>query len=900
MAGAWRSSLSAGRRGKDDQQAEAQQAAQRSSERPADAHLELRVNVTAGVHTVAVTFPQRPAVQGEDLRPPYLRSYAVLSDFNSGQPHLASIAITGPFNGKVGETASRARIFACRPASQRDERACATKILSTLARRAYRRPVTEADLGPLLGFYEAGRKAAGFEAGIRRALQRLLVSPEFLVRIERDPPNIAPATNYRVSDLELAARLSFFFWSSIPDDELLEVAERGQLKDPAVLERQVRRMLADERAAALVNNFAGQWLYLRNVPSTRPDTQQFPDYDDNLRQAMRRETELLFDSIIREDRSALELLAARYTFVNERLARHYGMPNIYGSHFRRVSLSDDDPRGGLLGQASILTVTAYPNRTSPVIRGKWILENILNAAPPPPPPDVPDLRERSAEGKVLSMRERMVQHRTNPVCATCHTMMDPLGLALEHFDAIGRWRDKSESNEPIDASGTMPDGTSFNGPRELRQALLGNPDRFVTTFTEKLLTYALGRGLTPHDAPAVRAISAHGRAARVPAVERRHGHRHQHVLPDEEIAVMMITRMALPRRTFLRGVGATLALPLLDAMVPALTVFAKTSARPVSRLGFIYVPNGAVMEKWTPAASGRGFEFSPTLAPLEPFRDQTLVVSNLAQLQANSFDDGAGDHSRGTAAWLSGIHAKRTEGADVQLGVTADQIAAREFGKHTQLASLELALETIDLVGNCDNGYGCTYMNTLSWRTPTTPLPVETNPRKVFRRLFGQGDSPAERLANLQHDQSMLDSVLQDVARLQRTLGPADNNRLTEYLDAIRDVERRILRAEEQSVESDLPLVEVPAGIPETFEAHIDLMFDLQLLAYQADVTRVITFLVGRELSNRTYPAIGITDAHHSISHHQNDAEKLVEAGQDQHVPHSEAVRLPREAPCDA
>jgi mono/diheme cytochrome c family protein len=493
--------------GESDQQAEAQQAAVRSSERPADAHLELRVNVAAGVHTVAVTFPQRPAVQGEDLRPPYLRSYAVLSYFNSGQPHLANVAITGPFNGKVGETASRARIFECRPAAQRDERACATKILSTLARRAYRRPVTNADLGPLLDFYEAGRKTAGFEAGIRRALQRLLVSPEFLVRIERDPPNVARATNYRVSDLELASRLSFFFWSSLPDDELLEVAERGQLKDPAVLELQVRRMLADERAAALVNNFAGQWLYLRNVSSTRPDTQLFPDYDDNLRQAMRRETELLFDSIIREDRGALELLTARYTFVNERLARHYGMPNIYGSQFRRVALSDDDPRGGLLGQASILTVTAYPNRTSPVIRGKWILENILNAPPPPPPPNVPDLQERNAEGKVLSMRDRMVQHRSNPVCATCHTMMDPLGLALEHFDAIGRWRDKSESNEPIDASGTMPDGTSFNGPRELRQALLRNPDRFVTTLTEKLLTYALGRGLTYYDAPAVRAIT---------------------------------------------------------------------------------------------------------------------------------------------------------------------------------------------------------------------------------------------------------------------------------------------------------------------------------------------------------------------------------------------------------
>jgi hypothetical protein len=338
---------------------------------------------------------------------------------------------------------------------------------------------------------------------------------------------------------------------------------------------------------------------------------------------------------------------------------------------------------------------------------------------------------------------------------------------------------------------------------------------------------------------------------------------------------MMIMKAALPRRTFLRGLGATLALPLLDAMVPALSAVAKTAGKAVPRLGFIYVPNGAVMTHWTPAQTGRAFEFSQTLAPLAPFRDQTLVVSNLAQMQANSFDDGAGDHSRGTAAWLSGIHARRTEGADVQLGITADQIAAREFGKHTQLASLELALETIDLVGNCDNGYSCAYMNTLSWRSATTPLPVETNPRKVFRRMFGQGDSAAERLLRLRADQSILDSVLQDVAKLQKSLGPTDTTRLTEYLDAIRDVERRIQRAEERNAESDLPLVDVPAGIPDTFEDHIQVMFDLQVLAYQADITRVITFLVGRELSNRTYPAIGINEAHHSLSHHQNDAEKL-------------------------
>jgi hypothetical protein len=333
--------------------------------------------------------------------------------------------------------------------------------------------------------------------------------------------------------------------------------------------------------------------------------------------------------------------------------------------------------------------------------------------------------------------------------------------------------------------------------------------------------------------------------------------------------------MALPRRTFLRGLGATLALPLLDSMVPALTALSKTAGKPVPRLGFVYVPNGAVMNKWTPAATGKAFELSPTLAALEPFRDRTLVVSGLAHLQANSFDDGAGDHSRGTAAWLSGMHAKRTEGADVQLGITADQIAARQFGKETQLASLELALETIDLVGNCDNGYSCTYMNSLSWRSSTTPLPVEVNPRKVFRRLFGQGDTPEQRLAQVQEDQSLLDSVLGDVARLQRTLGPSDTRRVSEYLDAIRDVERRIQHVEERSAESELPLPSVPTGVPDSFEDHIQLMFDLQVLAYQADITRVITFLIGRELSNRTYPTLGVTDSHHSVSHHQNDAEKL-------------------------
>ena len=504
----------------------------------ADAGLTVRVAVKAGPRAVTATFLERSSVENEDLRPPYLRSYAVLSDFANGQPHIATVSITGPYGAAVGPTPSRQRIFVCHPSRETEEAPCARRILTELARRAYRRPVTDEDLKPLLAFYESGRETsrrnasdglggsrlasgvqgpprvendgpprAGFDPGIQRALQRLLVSPEFLVRIERDRPAGTSAAIYPVSDLELASRLSFFLWSSLPDDELLKQAEAGRLRKPAVLAAQVRRMLADDRSRALVNNFAAQWLYLRNVPAARPDTQLFPDFDENLRQAFRRETELLFETIMREDRSVLDLIGARYTFLNERLARHYGIPGVYGSHFRRVMLPADSLRGGLLGQGSILTVTSYPNRTSPVQRGKWILENIFGSGPPPPPPDVPELGERSDDGKLMSMRQRMAQHRSNAVCASCHTTMDALGLPLESFDAVGGWRERSESNEPIDVSGALPDGTPFMGARELREALLRRPDTFLTTLTEKLLTYAVGRGLSYYDAPAVRAIT---------------------------------------------------------------------------------------------------------------------------------------------------------------------------------------------------------------------------------------------------------------------------------------------------------------------------------------------------------------------------------------------------------
>ena len=485
-----------------------------------DAHWRVRLPVAAGVHEVAATFLENGQLLSEATRTntfarlhlalvePSVRAYVggYSNDETRSGPYLAHLTVTGPFlPSGPGDTESRQRIFTCRPTAPEDEGRCAAQILSTLARRAYRRPPSEVELDHLLTAYRDGRHAAEFDAGIERAVRQLLVEPAFLYRIEGSPRDVAPDTTYPVSDLDLASRLSFFLWSSIPDDELLDVAERGQLRDPAVLDQQVRRMLADRRSEAFVTNFTGQWLYVRNLPDVKPDMKRFPDFDESLRRAMRRETELFFESILQENRSVLELLTADYTFVNERLAAHYGIPTVKGSHFRRVAL-DDASRRGLLGKGSILAATSYAHRTSPVLRGKWILENLFGTPPPPPPPDVPDLKEDNAEGEVLSMRDRMVQHRANPVCASCHAMMDPLGLALENYDAVGRWRTRSEAFTPIDASGTMLDGTTFDGVDGLREVLLSRSELFVTTLTEKLLTYALGRGLEHGDAPVVRDI----------------------------------------------------------------------------------------------------------------------------------------------------------------------------------------------------------------------------------------------------------------------------------------------------------------------------------------------------------------------------------------------------------
>jgi hypothetical protein len=480
-------------------------AKEREARNSADDNWNLRVPVKAGQREVIITFVNPTRAIEETVRLPFLRPYPAGVNINETRlgAHLLSVEIAGPYDpAGPGNSPSRRRIFTCTAATD----ACARTILSTLARRAYRRAVTAADVEPLLAFYREGRPA-GFDQGIERAIRRLLVSPEFLVRVERDPAGAKPGQVYQVSDRELASRLSFFLWSSIPDDELIQLAEKKQLGNPAALAAQVKRMLADPRAAAFVKNFAGQWLFLRNLQATVPVQSIFPDFDDTLRQAFHTETELFFDSIVREDRSAYDLLRADYTFVNERLAKHYGIPHVKGSHFRRVDLGATPVRRGLLGQGSILTVTSYPDRTSPVVRGKWILENLLGTPPPPPLPNVGDLKPTGASGAVLSMRDRMAQHRANLICASCHSMMDPLGLSLENFDAVGRWRTLGESATPIDASGVLPDGTRFEGPAGLRDALLAS-NRFVATLTEKMMTYALGRGLEHYDAPAVRAILA--------------------------------------------------------------------------------------------------------------------------------------------------------------------------------------------------------------------------------------------------------------------------------------------------------------------------------------------------------------------------------------------------------
>ncbi|MGE0393870.1 MAG: DUF1592 domain-containing protein [Vicinamibacterales bacterium] len=478
---------------------------------PADEKLVVRFAAKAGPHAISVSFQNRtwaPEGPGPSRFPAasFGTQHAKATSVSTGRVEMAvdTVFVEGPFNAlRPAMTESRRRIFVCDPSVR--EEACARTILGRLARRAYRRAATAEDVDTLMTFYRAGRADGTVDAGIQRALERVLVSPYFLFRVEEDPPGVRPGAAYRISDVDLASRLSFFLWSSIPDDRLLDLAVAGRLKDPAVLEQQVRRMLADPKSKSFVQNFFSQWLYTRNMRLHRPDQKAFMDFDENLREAFITETEMYVESQVRDDRGVMELITGTYTFVNERLARHYGVPNVYGPRFRRVTFTDDH-RGGILGQGSLLTVTSMSTRTSPVKRGAWLLEHLLGTPPPPPPPNVPALPE-STDGKKVatSVRERMEQHRKNPVCASCHSKMDPLGFALENFDGVGQWRDR-DGESVVDASGTLPDGTKFGSPAEFRTALLRRPEALVSTVTTKLLTYAMGRGVEAADMPAVRRI----------------------------------------------------------------------------------------------------------------------------------------------------------------------------------------------------------------------------------------------------------------------------------------------------------------------------------------------------------------------------------------------------------
>jgi hypothetical protein len=494
----------------------------------------IRLKLTSGPHVIGAAFVARSEATNPTRMQPFVRSSTDTRD-TSGHPHFEAFTVTGPYKATgPGDTPSRRRIFSCRPATraqedppasakasarsrrsspaiEASEDGCAKQIIARLARLAYRGDATDVDLQRLFGFYEAGRKTGTFETGIQKAVQRMLASPKFCLHIEQDPSGLAPAAVYRLGDRELASRLSFFLWSSMPDAQLLDLAAQNKLHTPAVLAQQVRRMLADAKAEALTTNFAGQWLYLRNLKNMQPNSEEFPDFDDNLRTAFEREASLFFKSIVREDRNVLDLMTADYTFLNERLAQHYGIPNVYGSHFRRVTLPDET-RQGLLGKGAVLMVTSHTDRTSPVVRGKWVLDNLLSAPVPPMPNNVPPLNEDANRGgKILTMRERMEEHRKNPGCAACHRIMDPIGLSMENFDAVGAWRTRDgdgvvNQGSPIDAQGQLLDGTRVDGIVTLRQALLRQPDLFVGTVTEKLMIYALGRGLQPYDMPSVRAI----------------------------------------------------------------------------------------------------------------------------------------------------------------------------------------------------------------------------------------------------------------------------------------------------------------------------------------------------------------------------------------------------------
>ena len=723
------------------------------------------IHVKAGPQRIAAAFVPRFVGPVDDLMMPIdhtLVDTRIGTGFGiTSAPHIQDLVIAGPMKVTgISDTPSRRKVFTCRPTAPDEERGCATDTVRRLATQAFRGPVGAADMADLMKFYDQGRTDSDFENGVRMAVQGILANPRFLFRVEQQP-EVPAGSSYRISDLELASRLSFFIWGTVPDAELVKVATAGTLKTTAGLDRQVRRMLADPKAEALATRFGAQWLRLQDVDKMRPDGILYPQWDQSLTDSMREETELFFASLVREDRSVLDLLNADYTFVNERLARHYGFPNVTGTEFRRVTLPPT--RRGVLTQGSILMMTSVADRTSPVQRGKWVMQVMLGSPPPPPPPNVPALEETggSKDGKVLSVRERMEEHRKNPACTSCHRVIDPLGLALEHFDVTGQYRIK-DNGVPVDATGDalrrQPDGRARRvapGAAEVQGRHAGQlhrePDDLRARPPRRIVRHA---------------DDARHRARRRPAglqdVGVRPGRGQEPGLPDEPPdpdrdyrrrrpsvgAAMFITRKNLSRRTVLKGIGVTAALPLLEAMVPAGTAQARTAAAGKVRLVCIEMVHGAAgstafglkMNMWSPAATGRDFDLYPSaLSPLEPVRQHITIVSNTDLRQAEAFTtpEIGGDHFRASAVFLTQAHPKQTMGSDVQAGISIDQLYAQRFGQDTPIPSMQLCIEhgrpgrrlrvrlllrlhRLDQLGDAE-----------------TPLPMIRDPRTVFDQLFG-------------------------------------------------------------------------------------------------------------------------------------------------------------------
>lgn len=803
-----------------------------------------------------------------------------IDDRGNGFDNMADVLTLSPLHLSVYYTAAknlatealqnptqRAALLKCDLAA--DGTACQQQTLKDFAYRAWRRPVTDAEVTRLLAVADAARsKGESAETGLNLALRAVLLSPHFVFRVELDPDPTS-ATPHPLSAYELASRLSYFLWSSTPDAALLASAEAGTLTAPTTLREQATRLLQDERARALVDNFAGQWLHLRAVDGLQPDPKLFPGVDGALLSAMKAETELLFRDIAFKGTPILDLLTANYSYINDRLASHYGLPAVGGSELKRVDLSGNAERGGLLTQGSFLALTSHVNRTSPVVRGKWVMDELLCATVPPPPPDVNLAAVSMAKEQGLTQRQALEAHRADPKCAACHQLMDPIGLGLENYDAIGSYR-TMDAGHPIDAAGKLPSGETFAGAKELAARIAAKPE-LARCVAKKLYAYALGR-------PAVETAS-HLDGVTVESLAQALS---QNGYSFGELVSSIITSPAftsrsrrterrhavkrISRRLLLGGSATLLGLPFLESALPRAARAAGETA-PV-RLVYIYVPNGLDMATFRPATVGRDYTLPPMFAGLDALKDDFSIVTGLENVAAKP--DGPGDHASGTSSFITCAHAFKSE-TDIMVGASADQIAAKKIGQATRLPSLQLGIDGGGAAGGCDNGYSCAYTCNISWADASTPLPKIVDPAQAFDQLFQGYDanaSAAEAQKRRDYDKSVIDFVLADVNGLEPKLGATDKGKLDQYLTGVRELEKRLvgLGPGVSCTPGNRP------GMPVDYRAHVKAMMDLITLAFACDATRIVTLMFGNGISGRTHPFLDITGGHHDISHHMNDA----------------------------